>query len=113
MADARLRAAAVVLLVLGLGQAEVEQPAVGIDLVAAEAVELVDRGLRDALAEFARRLGGGGVACGLHGLPELRRGAVGLRERRMRGQTDRHNKGADKGSHDLSWARSGRRTGTL
>ncbi len=104
MAEARRPVAAVVLLVLGLGQAEAEQPAVGIDLMAAEAGELVDRRLRDAPAELAWRLRGGGVAGGLHGFPERRRGAVGLRERRMRGQADRRNNGADRGTHDPSLA---------
>jgi len=61
MVEARLPAAAVVLLVLGLGQAEVEQAAVGIDLMAAEAGELLDRGPRDAPAKLAWRLRGGGV----------------------------------------------------
>ena len=56
MAEVPLAVAAVVLVVLGLGQAETEDAAVGIDAVAAEAGELVDRGLRDALAERVRRL---------------------------------------------------------
>ena len=104
IAEGHLRVAAVVLLVLGLGQAEAEQPAVGIDLMAAEAGELFDRSLRDTPAELACRLRGGGVAGGLHGFPERRRRAVGLRRRRMRGQADRRNNGADRGTHDPSLA---------
>ena len=72
--------------------------------MAAEAGELVDRGLRDAPAELGGGLGGGGVAGGLHGFPERRRGAVGLRERRLRGQADRRNEGADRETHDRSLA---------
>ena len=54
MADGRPQDATVVLLVLRLGQAEVEQPAVAVDPVAAEAGEFADRGLGDALAELGR-----------------------------------------------------------
>jgi hypothetical protein len=104
MAEACLVTTAVVLLVLRLGQAEAEEPAVGIDLMAAEARKLVDRRLRDALAELAWRLRSGGVASGLHGFPERRRGTVGLRQRRMRGQADRRNNGADRGTHNPSLA---------
>ena len=106
MVEARLPRAAVVLLVLGLGQPEVEQPAVGVDPVAAEAVEFADRGLRDALAEFACGLRGGGVAGGLHGLPELRGGGVGLLAVGLRAaaggvsEGDRRGDGADGGTHD-------------
>jgi hypothetical protein len=70
--------------------------------VAAEAGELFDRRLRDAPAELACRLRGGGVAGGLHSFPESCRGAVSLRERRMRGQADSRNNGADKGTHNPS-----------
>jgi hypothetical protein len=104
MAEACLQATTVVLLVFRLGQAEVEQAAVGIDLMAAETVELVDRRPGDALAELARRLRRGGVASGLHGLPERRRGAVGLRERRLRDEADRRNNGADSSPHNPSLA---------
>jgi hypothetical protein len=65
MAEWRLRVTTVVLLVLSLGQAEVEQPAVGIDPMASEAGELVDRNLRDALAERAWWPCGCSVAGGL------------------------------------------------
>src|SRR5262249_15190421 len=51
-------AAAVVLLVLRLGEAEAEDAAVRIDAVAVEAGELVDRRLGDAPAEVAHRLRG-------------------------------------------------------
>ena len=85
-------------------QAEAKQFAIGIDPMAVEAGELADRRLRDASAEFACRLRGGGVAGGLHGFPERRRGAIGLRQRRMRGQADRHHHGADSGTHDPSLA---------
>jgi hypothetical protein len=92
---------------LGLRQAEVEQTAVGINLMAAEAGELVDRSLRDALTELRWRLRGGGVAGHLHAMPELHGGAVGLRESRMGGQTDRSNRsnnGANRGTHNPSLA---------
>src|SRR5260370_22443944 len=85
MAEWRQWVATVVLLVLGLRQAEVEQTAVGINLMAAEAGELVDRSLRDALAELCGRLRGGDVAGHLHAIPELHGSAVGLRECRMGG----------------------------
>ena len=102
MTDARRAIATVVLFVFGLGQAEMEQLAVGIDLMAVETGELVYCGPRDALAEFARRLRGGRVAGRLHGLPERRRRAVGLGKGRMHGQADRRNQGADSGTHDPS-----------
>ena len=100
MAEWRLRVATVVLLMLGLGQAEVEQPAVGIDPMASEAGELIDRNLRDALAERAWWPCGCSVAGGVYGFPERLGGAVGLRERRMRGKNDRRNHGAESGTHD-------------
>jgi hypothetical protein len=75
-----LRVATIVLLVLCLRQSEVEQTAVGIDLMAPKAGELVDSSLRNAAAEFRWLLLGGNVAGRLHAMPELHDGAVGLRE---------------------------------
>src|SRR5262245_46989929 len=98
MTDCRLSRAAVVLLVLRLGQAEAEQPAVGVDLMSAEIIELGDRALRDALAKLARRLGGGDVAGGLHLFPERSRGAIALCRRRMGEHTDCGSQGADSSS---------------
>jgi hypothetical protein len=100
MAEWRMRVATIVLLVLGLGQAEVEQPAVGIDPMASEAGELVDRNLRDALAERAWWPCGCNVAGRLYGFPERRGGAVGLRERGMRGENNRRHNGAERGAYD-------------
>ena len=100
MAEARLPVAALVLVVLRLGEAEAEDAAVGIDAVAAEAGELVDRRLRDAPAERVRRLGGGGVAGRLDGFPEGRR-AFALRQRRRR-KRDRRDKRADRNTHGPS-----------
>src|SRR4029079_10648190 len=100
-ADARRPVAALVFLMLRLGQAEVEQPAVGIDLMAAELGELVDGGLRDALADVAGRLCRGGITGSLHGFPERRRGAVGLRECRLRGKADRRDEDTGKDTHDV------------
>src|ERR1043166_8337299 len=97
MAEARLPVAAVVLVVLRLGEAEAEDAAVGIDAVAAEAGELVDRRLRDAASERAGGLGGGGVAGRLNGFPEGRR-ALALSEGRRRERERRH-KGADSNAH--------------
>ena len=105
LADRRLPKRRVVLFVFGLGQAKMEQPAVGIDLVAAEPVEFVDRGSRDALAGLIGRLGGRGIAGGLDLLPELQGGGIGLlaaalRDCRRREEGDRRGDGAGGGTHD-------------
>jgi hypothetical protein len=74
-----------VLLVLCLRQSEAEQTAVGINLMAPKAGELVHGSLRNAVAGFRWRLLGGDVAGGLHAIPEPHDGAVGLRKRWMGG----------------------------
>src|SRR5579862_3483709 len=92
----------------GRGRAEANKLTIGIDLMAAKKFELVDRGPCNAPAEVARRPCRRGVASGLHRFPEYLSGdRVRLRQRRMRGEGNRHSHGADKATHIPSLRISG------